>query len=56
VLTMNATSNRVTINPDTTLDRNTVYRVDVIGGPTRIRLATGGTPLVSRSWTFTSAP
>jgi Ca2+-binding RTX toxin-like protein len=56
VLTTNATSNRVTINPNAALDRNRVYRVDIIGGPTRIRLATGGTPLVSRSWTFTSAP
>jgi hypothetical protein len=56
LLTMNATNNRVTINPSATLPANTEFRVDLIGSPTRIRAATGGTPLVSRSLNFTTVP
>jgi hypothetical protein len=56
VLTMNLASTRVTVNPNAALARNTLYRVTLVGGPAAIRAATGGTPLVSHSWTFTSAP
>jgi Ca2+-binding RTX toxin-like protein len=56
LLTMNATNNRVTINPSATLAANTEFRVDLIGSPTRIRALTGGTPLVSRSLNFTTVP
>jgi hypothetical protein len=44
------------LNPNNALARNRVYRVNVIGSPTAIRSAATGTPLVSHSWTFTSAP
>ncbi|HET6918595.1 MAG TPA: Ig-like domain-containing protein, partial [Jiangellaceae bacterium] len=47
---------RAVLNPNAALARNTVYRVNVIGSSTAIRSAATGTPLVSRSWTFTSAP
>jgi hypothetical protein len=47
---------RAVLNPNAALARNTVYRVNVVGSPTAIRSAATGTPLVSHSWTFTSAP
>jgi Ca2+-binding RTX toxin-like protein len=56
VLTLDpTTSRRLTINPPVTLDRNTTYRVDLIGAENRIR-STAGTPLVSHSWNFTTVP
>jgi hypothetical protein len=35
---------------------NTLYRVTLVGGPAAIRSAATGTPLVTMSWTFTTAP
>ena len=44
---------RAVLNPDARLDRRTVYRVVVTGGPGAIRDGAGN-PLASTSWTFTT--
>ncbi|WP_341925220.1 peroxidase family protein [Nocardioides psychrotolerans] len=51
-----AAGTRATLNPNGALARNTLYRVTLTGGPAAIRSAAAGTPFVSTSWTFTSAP
>jgi hypothetical protein len=55
-VTLNPARTTATLNPTLQLARNTVYRVSLVGGPTAIRANSGGTPLVNRSWSFTTAP
>jgi hypothetical protein len=53
-VTLNAAGTRVTINPNNSLARTTQFRVTLTGGATAIRSATGGVPLATHSWTFTT--
>jgi len=54
--TLNGPANRVTINPNNSLARNTQFTVTLVGGPTALRAVTGGVPLVTTGWKFTTAP
>ena len=55
-VSLNVARTTATLNPTGQLAPNTVYRVSLVGGPTAIRANSGGTPLVNRSWSFTTAP
>ncbi len=54
-VTRNGTTNQWILNPTANLAGNTQYRVTLTGGANAIRGATGGAPLVTTSWTFTTA-
>ena len=51
VVSYNATTRVVTLNPNANLARNTVYTVTLTGGATAIR-DTQGAPLATTTWTF----
>ena len=56
-VTLNAAGTIATINPAVNLRRNTTFTVRLIGGPTAIREAAATSlPLVTTSWSFTTAP
>jgi Ca2+-binding RTX toxin-like protein len=55
VLTLNATGNRVSINPRANLARNTLYSLTVTGGDTAVR-DVAGNALATRTITFRTAP
>jgi hypothetical protein len=53
VVSYNASTRTVTLNPSVTLAGNTVYRVTLTGGTTAVR-DIAGNPLTTTSWTFTT--
>jgi hypothetical protein len=55
VLTVNAAGNRLVVNPDVTLERNTLYRLTLTGGPTAIRDAFDN-PLATTTISYTTVP
>ncbi len=55
-VTTNAAGTRVLLNPNANLARNRLYTVTLTGGTAAIRSASTGIGLVTRSWSFTTAP
>jgi hypothetical protein len=54
-VTLNAAGNRVTVNPDRNLARNTLYSLTLTGGESAIR-DVAGNPLATKAITFRTVP